>query len=102
MSCLCRAMNFPGRLRRNFFRMASQHFLPAKIWTCRARRAFARAAFNAYVIAGWGNQPDLRSRRAPPGCARFRPRKNEALERGCLMGRCGGAPLLSGRLGLEH
>lgn len=32
----------------------------------------------------------------------FSPRKNEALERGYLMGRYGGIPLIDQSLGLEH
>ena len=34
--------------------------------------------------------------------AEFSPRKNEALERGYLMGRYGGVPLLNASLGLKH
>ena len=34
--------------------------------------------------------------------AEFSPRKNEALERGYLLGRYGGVPLLDSSLGLEH
>ena len=36
------------------------------------------------------------------GLSEFSPRKNEALERGYLMGRYGGVPFLSGSLGLKH
>ncbi|MET0963118.1 MAG: hypothetical protein ABWY05_09915 [Noviherbaspirillum sp.] len=32
----------------------------------------------------------------------FSPRKNEALERGYLMGRCGGIPFLRHALGMRH
>ncbi|MBM3350044.1 MAG: ATP-binding protein, partial [Betaproteobacteria bacterium] len=34
--------------------------------------------------------------------AEFSPRKNEALERGYLIGRYGGVPLLNHSLGLHH
>lgn len=36
------------------------------------------------------------------GLSEFSPRKNEALERGYLMGRYGGVPFLSNTLGLKH
>lgn len=36
------------------------------------------------------------------GLSEFSPRKNEALERGYLMGRYGGVPFLSDTLGLKH
>lgn len=36
------------------------------------------------------------------GLSEFSPRKNEALERGYLMGRYGGVPFLSPALGLQH
>ncbi len=36
------------------------------------------------------------------GLSEFSPRKNEALERGYLMGRYGGVPFLSHTLGLQH
>jgi uncharacterized protein len=36
------------------------------------------------------------------GLSEFSPRKNEALERGYLMGRYGGVPILSHSLGLNH
>ena len=36
------------------------------------------------------------------GLSEFSPRKNEALERGYLMGRYGGVPFLNPALGLQH
>jgi len=36
------------------------------------------------------------------GLSEFSPRKNEALERGYLMGRYGGVPFFSHALGLKH
>lgn len=50
----------------------------------------------------WLVEKDTQQASALVALSEFSPRKNEALERGYLMGRYGGVPLLSDRLGLMH
>jgi uncharacterized protein len=50
----------------------------------------------------WFVEKDKDQASALVGLAEFSPRKNEALERGYLMGRYGGVPFLSHPLGLKH
>jgi hypothetical protein len=50
----------------------------------------------------WLVEKDAQQASTLVALSEFSPRKNEALERGYLMGRYGGVPLLSGRLGLAH
>lgn len=50
----------------------------------------------------WFVEKDINQTSALIGLSEFSPRKKEALERGYLMGRYGGVPLLSNALGLTH
>jgi len=50
----------------------------------------------------WFVEKDRDQTSALVSLSEFNPRKNEALERGYLMGRYGGVPLLSQTLGLKH
>jgi hypothetical protein len=50
----------------------------------------------------WFVEKDRDQTSALVGLSEFSPRKNEALERGYLMGRYGGVPFLSHPLGLKH
>ncbi len=50
----------------------------------------------------WFVEKDCNQASALVALSEFSPRKNEALERGYLMGRYGGLPLLSHTLGLKH
>jgi len=50
----------------------------------------------------WFVEKDRDQTSALVSLSEFNPRKNEALERGYLMGRYGGVPLLSHTLGLKH
>ncbi|GHU08315.1 hypothetical protein AGMMS50225_06730 [Betaproteobacteria bacterium] len=50
----------------------------------------------------WLVEKDTQQASALVALSEFSPRKNEALERGYLMGRYGGVPLISDRLGLAH
>jgi AAA15 family ATPase/GTPase len=50
----------------------------------------------------WFVEKDRDQTSALVSLSEFSPRKNEALERGYLMGRYGGVPFLSHTLGLKH
>ena len=50
----------------------------------------------------WFVEKDRDQATALVGLSEFSPRKNEALERGYLLGRYGGVPFLDESLGLEH
>ena len=50
----------------------------------------------------WFVEKDRDQASALVSLSEFSPRKNEALERGYLMGRYGGVPFLSHTLGLKH
>ena len=50
----------------------------------------------------WFVEKDVNQTSILVGLSEFSPRKNEALERGYLIGRYGGVPFLSNTLGLKH
>jgi hypothetical protein len=50
----------------------------------------------------WLVEKDRDQASALVALSEFSPRKNEALERGYLMGRYGGVPFLSRTIGLKH